>query len=391
MPIVPEKKSTLAKALYNICAGLPIILVDSPPGAGKSTLVCNAVGYLFENFEDMDIVIAVPTNKQGSDIAHRLSQVIGVNEDGVPQVVAGSANIQTGPAISHMDSHPEGVRAVYVRTVASCAMKPPTCDLLVVDEGYQTTYSALTQAADRATQLLVVGDPGQIGPVIPFSTGAWQRSINGPHERCPDVLRRRVDSVGLELPSSYRLGPQTVHAIAPLYPFEFSSTRCERHIEGLEGEIFAHQIPVRENEFDLESMSEVVDIVIGYIGKTVVEEGSSRPLTAHDIAVVVSRNVQVSAIEALLAERGIPTGAVTVGSADRLQGGQWHAVVAVDPALANTSSGHALSSGRLCVMASRHMSHLTWVYDGSWRDAMAGAEDENDALLGIAVRERLTA
>lgn len=389
MPVDLPKQSTLAKALFNIYSGLPVVMVDSPPGAGKSTLVGNAVAYLFEN-TDMHIVVAVATNKQGSDMARRLADVIGLSEDGYPQVVAGSSNIEDGPGVSSLDSHPEGVRAVHVRTVASCCMKPPTCDLMVVDEAYQTTFASFTQAADKAAQVLVVGDPGQIGPVIPFSTGAWERSKNGPHERCPDVLRRKSYTAKLELPSSYRLGPQTVAAISPLYPFEFSSTRPDRHVVGLDGEILAKQIPVRENEFDLASMSQVVDAVQEYVGRTVVEDGVSRELTTRDVAVVVSRNVQVSAVEALLAERGIAPGEVTVGSADRLQGGQWHAVVAVDPALANTSSGHALSSGRLCVMASRHMTHMTWVHDASWRDAMAAADDERDAELGVAVRERLT-
>lgn len=388
-----EPGSVLAQALFQLYTGQPVTKVDSPPGAGKSTLVAQAVTHLFEN-TDMSIVVAVFTNQQGADLSEKIAAELGPGKDGNPRVRAGSGNIVPRDGVLAANAPREGAREVVVRTVASCKVAPPKVDLLVIDEAYQTTFADFADAADLAAQVLVVGDPGQIGPVVSFNAEAWERMKAAPHMRCPDVLSQRDDVAQLTLPSSYRLGPQTVATIAPLYDFAFDSLRPQRSIQGHDGEIRTVRVPVRETEYDIETMRTVATLAASYVGMTVVESmpdgtTAARLLTARDVAVVVSRNTQVSAVEALLVESGFALGEFTVGSADRLQGGQWHAVVAVDPALAAAGSGHALSSGRLCVMLSRHMSHLTWVCDETWEDTLAASEDTVDAAKGAAVRALL--
>jgi hypothetical protein len=50
--------------------------------------------------------------------------------------------------------------------------------------------------------------------------------------------------------------------------------------------------------------------------------------------------------------RGRDVEGVTVGTADSLQGGQWAAVVALDPLTGVEGLAvHAMSTGRLCVMS----------------------------------------
>ena len=62
-----------------------------------------------------------------------------------------------------------------------------------------------------------------------------------------------------------------------------------------------------------------------------------------------------------------------VGTADRLQGGQWPLVVALDPAAAvGSDNEYAMSLGRLGVMISRHTHHLTWLSDASWPEVFTG-------------------
>ena len=64
-------------------------------------------------------------------------------------------------------------------------------------------------------------------------------------------------------------------------------------------------------------------------------------------------------------------------------------MIAVDPlASAATVSDHHLALGRLCVMASRHMTHLTWVHSGDWRE-LIDAQDVEDPTAMIGVRENL--
>ncbi len=59
------------------------------------------------------------------------------------------------------------------------------------------------------------------------------------------------------------------------------------------------------------------------------------------------------------------------------------------PHLSGAESEHALSSGRLCVMTSRHMTHLTWVYDPGWEDVLEQASDPEDAGRAASVRAAL--
>lgn len=66
-------------------------------------------------------------------------------------------------------------------------------------------------------------------------------------------------------------------------------------------------------------------------------------------------------------------------------------MVALDPLFRKTNaSEHQLSLGRLCVTASRHMTHLTWVYAENRKDILATAHEESDdVIVGSQVRRSL--
>ena len=82
------------------------------------------------------------------------------------------------------------------------------------------------------------------------------------------------------------------------------------------------------------------------------------PLDQRNIIVVVSRDAQRTFVSARL--DAIALRDVVVDTADRLQGGQWAAIVALDPSPGPPRDEHAMSLGRLCMMVSRHTTHLTW-------------------------------
>ncbi|XBH23021.1 hypothetical protein V5R04_07360 [Jonesiaceae bacterium BS-20] len=400
-PLIPG--APLAHVLSNIFMGWPAIVVDSPPGAGKSTLIVQAASYLFRK-TDLTMTIAVSTNAQGSSLAERLAEELAnlADDEGlVPLVVAGGR--MDTPATAFSVRPPKNLR-----TLASLRSSPAPCDLLILDEAYQMTWADFASAADlvaaanaesvgnstgRPVQILAVGDPSQIGPVIAFDANAWSRMKDAPQMRAPEVLKRRPDTTVLGLPDTYRLGPVTTNVIAPLYPFSFGSRRVARHLAEFSGEISTVEVDELDNAYDLGTMRTVATLAADYIGTTLIEERNgemvSRPITARDVAIVVSRNAQVSTLEAILVDLGLTLGEITVGTADRLQGGQWHCVVAVDPTLSGAESDHAMASGRLCVMTSRHMTHLTWVFDSGWEAVMASASNRRDAGQGTAVRLRL--
>lgn len=376
--------SVLSEALYETVSGRRVTIIDSPPGSGKTTLLVNAALWLGAN-TDLTVTVAAPTRAAATSVAKRLADVheqasVVLALNGVDK--ASTTAIHT-PGSGAFQGH---AGDIVVRTMASMAMSTSTTsDLLIVDEAYQSTFASLTAAAKGSEQVLMVGDPGQIGPVITADTSVFEDSPYPPHGRAPDVLRNHPSATVAHLATSYRLGQATVDAIAPLYDFPFDSSRPNRHMVGHD-EIESIQID-RLDSVDL--YAEVARLAATYVGQEVVTADGSRPLTPSDVCVVAGDNMAVNGIAGFLSAMGKYPG-ITVGTADRLQGGQWHAMIALDPlASASTVSDHHLALGRLCVMASRHMTHLTWVHGGDWQDLIEAQEGVEDFATMIRVRQNL--
>ena len=276
---------------------------------------------------------------------------------------------------------------------------------MVVDEAYQATFASVAAAAAKVPQLLLVGDPGQIGPVVTVDTSVWERMPDAPHRRAPEVFKSRDDAACFSIRESYRLGPRSVAAVAPLYDFRFTSARPPRSAVNRDGELLpeiaALEVPLSSDPDNETTIRAVADRSAGLVGVTLTGPGTDparNPITLSwaaspaDVAVVVSRNSQVSIVTGLLAERGLvgcpKAGEITVGTADSLQGGQWPLVVALDPAAAvGADNDHAMSLGRLGVMISRHTTALSWIFDHSWESVFEG--DSNATVRGTAVRRAL--
>lgn len=389
--------SILARTLYMAYARQPVIIVDSPPGAGKSTLIVDVLDQLLRR-SPFHIVVAAPTRRAAADLAGRLAAALGDGPSD-PAVVLSVRKILRPDGV-HSTPPKDRSRVVSVRTVASCTSSPPTCDLIVFDEAYQTTFSDIATAADDADQVIMVGDPGQIGPVITQDTSPWEARRDAPHRRAPEVFAQRADAVVLQMDATYRLGQATVEAISVLYGFGFTSKRPDRHLVDHDGcslpELATVTVPPASSVADLAVLKRVAELAEAMVGRSLVtfdDDGNEMctPLEQGDVAVVVSHNVQCSTIQAILRAKGCQ--GITVGTADRLQGGQWHAVVALDPLVGHaTIAPHQVNPGRLCVMASRHMTHLTWVADGTEDTKLRAAVDETpEAKVGIAVRRYLRA
>lgn len=376
--------SVLSQALYETVSGRRVTIIDSPPGSGKTTLLVNAALWLGVN-TDLTVTVAAPTRAAATSAAERLADV---HEQASVVLALNGVDKASSTAIHTPGSGAFQGQAgdIVVRTMASMAMSTSTtCDLLIVDEAYQSTFASLVAAAKGSEQVLMVGDPGQIGPVITTDTTVFEDSPYPPHGRAPDVLRHHPSALVAHLPTSYRLGQRTVDAIAPLYGFTFGSSRPDRRIvdhDEIESILIDRPDPV-----DL--YAEVARLAATYIGKEVITDAGARPLTPSDVCVVAGDNMAVNGIAGFLSTMGQYPG-ITVGTADRLQGGQWHAVIALDPlASASTVSEHHLALGRLCVMASRHMTHLTWVYSGDWQNLIEAHEGVGDAATMVQVRRNL--
>ncbi len=395
-PLVPG--SPVARALYLVWSGNPVTLVDSPPGAGKSSLVTQVVSHLHDG-SGMTIAVGTPTRRQAVDLALRIAEKLppesvllrtrNIRRSEIPEGRADDVALLTSPSTAAGVPAP---RRVEVNTLAAMKFGKPIADVLIVDEAYQTTFADLLAVAGGSRQLLLVGDPGQIGPVVTVPTQAWDRMTNAPHRRAPEVFAAREDAVAVHLPCTYRFGADTVAAIAPLYDFPFTSARPGRHLRDT-AEVESVRFYGDPEPHDLGMLGEVAARAASMVGRRLVADNEpERELVDQDVAVVVSHNAQVGMIRGHLAQMGHP--GIAVGTADKMQGGQWEAVVALDPLLgAAAFDSHSLSPGRLCVMVSRHRTHLTFIHDGRWAQLLA---DDPDVPADVrdrctAVRERLTA
>ena len=110
-----------------------------------------------------------------------------------------------------------------------------TADVCIADEAWQMTYADLGGLGPLSAQVVLVGDPGQIAPVVTGDSRRWQDWSAGPHRAAPEALMAAYpDSVTrLRLPHTWRLGPQTTALIQPAFYAElpFTSARPPRHIQ----------------------------------------------------------------------------------------------------------------------------------------------------------------
>ena len=411
-PLVPG--SAVSKALAAVWSGAPVTIVDAPPGSGKTAGVVSLVAQLSEH-AGLRVLVQVVTRNQGVALAHRLVEQIAPRH-----VEVAIKSLEPGALPAGLYSGKRGTKAepsrVSVKTVASCAFRSPSeFDVIVVDEAYQATYADIALGASRAPQIVCVGDPGHIGPVITIDTSIFQHMADAPHRSAPEVLAGLEGAKRFSLDKTWRLGPASAAAIAPLYSFPFTSACVPRRLVGAGeanrgrpyGEIEAIELPAASAPDDLAVLAVVADRVCELVHtrlrwpapaspvSTAPEDddapaGEETLATRHtaeaDIAVVVARDSQVSIVKGLLAERDLP--GVVVSTADRIQGAEHPIVVALDPAVgADGSNDHAMPNGRLCVMASRHTTHLSWVHDTAWRKALAGRSIT--AVRARAVREAL--
>lgn len=396
LPVNPnalEVGSPLARTLYEVLVGSRVVVVPSPPGAGKTTLVVNLVSRLLD-MTTVRICLVAPTNRSAA-VAATLIRESGGDEPVAVTLSSGVEKLTTFNSVA-------GAR-VHVATIAAMGMRKSGAgyDVMIVDEAYQAILADVLQAAAETAQLVLVGDPGQIGPVVTADTTPWQHlGAHAPHSPAPQFFQSLPETVMVALPNTYRLGAETVEVIAPLYDFPFASARPDTHIETRSGdqlpEIGRLEVPDPSAAHDLATMTTVAKRAVSLVGTVLVREGVAAEVTPNDVAVVVSHNAQVSAVRAAIAGMHVPLlEEIAVGTADSLQGGQWPVVVAVDPLIGHpVATSHSQSTGRLCVMLSRHTAHLTWVYAPGWETALADSDESPysaERALAAQVRTSLMA
>lgn len=351
-----------------------VAIVKAPPGSGKTYTLIKVLSALAA--DGLRIAVATQTNNQAEDICIRWAkdhpeiQVHRFASAGVAPPNEFPASVRW---ITDKNMLPTGP-GVTVATTAKWAVTdlPSSYDLLAIDEAWQMSWADLMQCALVSEKFLMIGDPGQIPPVVTVDVRRWETSPRAPHEPAPDVVLRdsrleRDRFVG-SLPACRRLPSESVAFIKPFYDFDFEAYNpagqvglevCSRWGEILgSGHPLALTLPTPDYGPPIEVDYEVAEAA-SVIVRELLENGSvvrsgnrRRELRAHDIGITSSHRIMNSALSAAL---GSNSNQIRVDTPERWQGLERPVMIAVHP-LSSVADPSAfdLETGRLCVMASRH-------------------------------------
>ncbi|MDT3440388.1 MULTISPECIES: AAA domain-containing protein [unclassified Pseudofrankia] len=401
------------------------VVVDSPPGAGKSTLVVRAATEFA--LADEPLMIVAQTNEQVDDLVERLAADLADKApearvgrlgragyvpppriDGLPNVAVGSDLRTLG------DPH------LVVATAAKWAyVKDRAWRWAIVDEAYQMRSDALLAIARLFEQALFVGDPGQLDPFSTVDNDRWRGLTWDPMQSAVAVLLRSNPDLPVHrLPVSWRLPRSAERVVADaFYPFTgfqtgngpgdrlltFTGTSrpgaagpgTARARPGGSGGTLGRapagavddvldmaaatgwgllELPARHTlRTDAEAVRAVADVARrlvarGAVARSLDRGGEEHPVTASRIAIGTAHRDQAAAVRAALGD-DLP--GVVVDTANRLQGREYDVTVVLHPLSGRRdATAFHLEAGRLCVLASRHRQACVVVARAGIRDLL---------------------
>ncbi|RZU73662.1 AAA domain-containing protein [Micromonospora kangleipakensis] len=381
VPPAVEAERVITAVLADLRSGAHRgVVVDSPPGAGKSTLVVRAAVELAAAGEPL--IIIAQTNEQVDDLIDRLARK-------APELRIGRLSAADYRPSDRVKDH-ETVRvaakvadlggpAVIVGTAAKWAtVTEGSWPWAIVDEAYQMRSDALLRVAGRFERALFVGDPGQLDPFSTVETARWTGLTWDPMQAAVAVLLRHNPDLPVHrLPVSWRLpasaAPVVAAAFYPFTGFRAGTGLDDRALtftesgpgDGVDAAVelaatsgwALYELPARHTvRTDGEAAAACAALALRMLarGAVAVSEHApaGTPVTADRIAVGAAHRDQVSAIRAHLGEAGA---GITVDTANRLQGREYDVTIVLHPLSGRRdATTFHLESGRLCVLASRH-------------------------------------
>ena len=395
---ISERTDALRTALTaHLTDGGRLCVIKAPPGSGKTHTLLEALMTLLAL--DARVAVATQTNAQAEDLCRRLVRDHPGTEVwrwasqkmvAPPDLPAG---IHWGNDVD--DLPPES--GVVVATTAKWAIRKGKAadlapfDVLLVDEAWQMAWAELMLLAPVAGRFVLIGDPGQIPPVVTIPTARWETAPRPPHRAAPDVILSDpgLGALVLGLPSCRRLPCDSVDLVRPFYDFPFDAwaepgARWLRAAAGPSQDPLDSVIdhlasasvaiatlptppegPPLEHDAEVAALAAALAVRVLERGATACsgDDGAGEPLGATGIGIAATHRVMNQAILAALPAhlRGGHDG-VRVDTPERWQGLQRPFMIVVHPLSGVVRpSTFDLETGRLCVMASRHRAAMVVV------------------------------
>jgi AAA domain len=362
-----------------------VTLVDSPPGAGKTTLV-EDVAVTAAHHCNWRVAVVTPRVEQAYDLVRRV--IFG--HVPTPAILLHASQyapsqdvVATGVVVlNHANQLPAG-RGVVVGTAAKFLFSTPVLsarafDLLICDEAYQLPWGQMSPLVHLARRLLLVGDPGQLPPLVRGDIARFEAAASKVHWPAPkELLRLHPQLPVIQLPLTFRLPQDSVDFVQPSFysdlPFVSAARPKDRRIRFAAGgmatpidraldlistgaSIVGILLPERTagvDEVDEDVASLAAEVVDRLLTRRV-EWIGRRVLAAADIGYVDAHVASNAAVERSLRRRGIST--EVLATTPEIWQGLERPVMVMKHPLSGTGrfDRFSLEPGRLCVMTSRH-------------------------------------
>ncbi|UDM00119.1 AAA domain-containing protein [Streptomyces longhuiensis] len=390
-------------------------VVDSPPGAGKSTLVVRAALELAE--AGRPLMVIAQTNAQVDDLVLRLAEkdpelpvgrLHSSDPDPYDKALDDLVNVRKSTKAGDLAPLP-----VVISTAAKWAHVKDIdpWQHAIVDEAYQMRSDALLAVAGLFERALFVGDPGQLDPFAIVGAEQWAGLSYDPSASAvTTLLAHNPELPQHRLPVSWRLpasaAPLVSGAFYPYTPFRSGTDHGDRSLgftvasdgsgpdrvidEAADSGWGLLELPAghtpRTDPEAVRALAQVVRRLLDRGGVTVSERGPDpSPLTADRIAVGTAHRDQAAAVRSALADLGVTD--VTVDTANRLQGREFDVTVVLHPLSGRPdATAFHLETGRLCVLASRHRHACIVVCRAGVPDLLDDHPSTEPVQLGVTVK-----
>lgn len=359
-----------------------LAVVKAPPGSGKTHTLIEVLSTLAT--AGQRVAVAAQTNNQADDICRRFA---ADHPDVSNARFSSGGYVPPAPypaSVSWITATPDlpSTPGVTVATTAKWSLTNVGVpfDLFAVDEAWQMSWADLMQCTPLSERFLMIGDPGQIPPVVTIDVRRWETSPRAPHAAAPEVVLAEpsieADCYVGSLPACRRLPHESVQFVLPFYDFDFDAfvepgargidTRSSSDLADLaDGRPLVLTVPTPSHGPPLEVDREVAEAVARVVAKLLTPGSNARlgaagdpgrALSPADVGVSSSHRVMNASIAKELAAWN---GKIRVDTPERWQGLERPLMIVVHPLSGVVDpSAFDLETGRLCVMASRHQAGL---------------------------------
>ena len=372
--------------LEHVCDRGRLAIVQAPPGSGKTWLLLKAVEAAYK--AKLRIAIATQTNSQADDICRRLVRDYkGLCATRFAGAGSAEVDFESDRIVWETDAKKLPPKhCIVIGTAAKWGLVTvhDPFDVLFVEESWQLAWADFMLLGQVAERFVMIGDPGQIPPVVSVDVRRWETAPRPPHRAAPQVLledptlRRKLQE--WRLPGTRRLPHDAAAMVRAFYDFDFDAfsapgarsviadkggkSAADRAIDLLrEGSAVGVTVPTPDAGPPLEVDDELAATAVELVRRLVTREAKARiddktrKIAPEDIGLVATHRVMNSTLELALPKQ--LRGKVMVDTPERWQGLERPVMIVVHPLSGVLRpSSFDLETGRLCVMASRHLAGM---------------------------------